>query len=126
MAETSIKIKLVRMGMDLYGENKKWDMGNYRVRPTMKDATECLIRDKDGVEFGGDFGFWEKNKTNNKAGDTLHWDFTYYDKDGQGWRYKKFDKYYDKHLEPTLANIKMMLEDIIGKKVELELEERSK
>lgn len=128
-----MNITLIRMGMDFYGDDTQWDMGNYRVRPTLNDVTECRIPLKDGGYIAGDFEFWRKNKTNNTHHDALHWDFTEYGtKNAEKYngviRFHGFDKYYtddhNKRLEPTLANIERLLSDVTGEQVKVTLERR--
>lgn len=126
-----MNIKLIRMGMDFYGDDTQWDMGNYRVRPTLNDATECRIPLKDGGYIAGDFEFWRKNETNNTHHDALHWEFTEY-KDDDAYscatRYHGLDKYHtddhSKRLEPTLKNIERLLSDATGEQVTVTLEGR--
>lgn len=119
-------ILLVKMGGDFKDGEYASDMGNYRLRPTLKDSTECKLSLKNGGYIAGDFTLWEKNKTNNTAHDSLAWDFTEYDtKNAQKYygacRFHGFDKYHtDDHAErlaPTLENIAKLLSDAIGEPV---------
>lgn len=125
-------ILLVRMGGDFHTGNESGDMGNWRLRPTLKDSTECKLPLKGGGFFAGDFLFFEKNKTNNTAHDSLAWDFTEYDTENAkryygACRFHEFDKYYtDNHaekLEPTLANIARLLGEAMGEPVTVRLAE---
>lgn len=117
------KIKLIKMGMNFYSGTETGDMGNFRLRPSTSDSTNCYIKLKEGGYIAGDFIFWAKNNTNNKDGDRLHMDFTKYDDDKEcDGRYKGFEKY-TKQLEPTLANIKMLLEEATGEQVKLTITE---
>lgn len=112
----SIKIKLIKMGMDFY-EGEKWDMGNHRLRPTLNEASDCYLPLKRGGYIAGDFTIWKKNKTNNKAGDRLAWDFTLYDELKQdSRRCYLFDKHTEP-VEPTLANIARLLGEVLGDEV---------
>lgn len=123
----SIKIKMIRMGMDFY-EGEKWDMENHRLRPAYDKAINNVTNDQclrlpDGKHYiAGDFMIWKKNKTNNKDGDRLAWSFTIYDEKLQdAKRCRLFDKHTEP-LEPTLENIKTLLEEVLGDEVELTLE----
>lgn len=125
-------VLLVRMGGDFHTGNESGDMGNYRLRPTLKDSIECKLPLKGGGYFAGDFLFFEKNKTNNTAHDSLAWDFEEYDTEkAQKYygccRFGGFDKYYaDNHaekLEPTLANIARLLGEAMGEPVTVRLAE---
>lgn len=128
-----MKIKLIRMGADFYDGEETGDMDNYRLRPTLDDATNCKLPLKGGGYIAGDFLFWWKNKTNNTKHDALHWSFTEYgtpfaEKHMGSAAYHGLDKFYTddhaKRLTPTLANIRMLLSEAIGEDIELELEER--
>ena len=119
-------ITLIRMGGDFYTGNEAGDMGNYRLRPTLNDATRCELPLKNGGYIAGDFMYWEKNNTNNTAHACLHWDFTEYgtdqaEKHHGACRFHGFNKYYSddhaKRLCPTLENIARMLSDVMGEKV---------
>lgn len=117
-----MKIILRKMGMDLYGGDEKWNMGSYRVRPMSNEMgnLEHNIVDKDGHKIGGDFQFFRGNKYHP---DALGWDFTDYGVDGEDSKaYRGLDDYFWHTLEPTLENIKMLLEHITGKDIELEWE----
>lgn len=122
----SIKIKMIRMGIDFH-EGEKWNMENHRLRPAYDGAASDWVDNQylrlpDGNYIAGDFMIWKKNKTNNKDGDRLTWDFTLYDEKLQD---AKCCHLFDKHtepLEPTLENIKTLLEEALGDEVELTLE----
>lgn len=124
-----MKIDLLRYGMDFYDEIEGCDMDNFRLRPAYSGSlgsgvSDLYIKTKDGHYIAGDFMIWEKNKTNNKDGNRLHFDFTEYDeKLENGKRYHGFDKYVKK-LEPTLANIEKLLSIATGQDVKVELEKR--
>ena len=124
-----INIKLVRMGMD-FREGEKWDMDNHRLRPAYDrnqtgGASDFYLKLPDGEHYiAGDFMIWKKNKTNNKWGDRLTWDFTLYDKQLQdAKRCYLFDKITEP-LEPTLANIERVLSEVLGDEVKVNLEPR--
>lgn len=125
-------ILLVKMGGDFYTGKETGDMGNYRLRPTLKDATDCKLPLKGGGYFAGDFHYWEKNKSNNTAHDSLAWDFTEYDTENAkkyygACRFHGFDKYYNEdhaeRLKPTLDNIARLLGEAMGEPVEVRLGE---
>lgn len=124
----SIKIKMIRMGMNFY-EGEKWNMKNHRLRPAYDGAMGGGVSDQylklpDGKHYiAGDFMIWKKNKTNNKDGDRLTWDFTLYDEKLQdAKRCYLFDKHTEP-LEPTLENIKKLLEEVLGDEIKLRLED---
>ena len=123
-----MKVKLIKMGMDFYGGDERWDMGNYRVRPYYDGAmgggvSDGYIKLKGGGYIAGDFEFWRKNNTNNKEGDRLHWSFTVYDDKLENGKYfHGFDKY-TKQLDPTLENIAKLLSEATGEAVTVRLAE---
>lgn len=122
----TVEIELMRYGMDFYTNIEDCDMGNYRLRPAYSGlsggTSELYIKTKNGHYIAGDFMIWEKNSTNNKEGNKLHFDFTEYDENLQnGTRYHGFDKYI-KSLAPTLENISKLLSVATGKEVTLKLE----
>lgn len=111
-------IELVKMGMDFYEGTETGDMGNFRLRPAYKRSSDHImnyyIKLNNGHYISGDFMFWRKNNTNNKEGDRLHMDFTEYNEKLENiGRFKGFEKY-TKQLEPTIANIKMLLDEATG------------
>lgn len=114
------QVKLIKMGMDFY-EGEKWDMGNHRLRvqvvnevPT-KNVGAITFKDKNGHIIGGDFQFHRGNKYHP---DALGWDFTDYGTDGEDSKaYRGLDDYFWHTLEPTKANIKMLLEHILDDEV---------
>lgn len=117
-----INITLVRMGMDFYDEDDKQasDMQNYRLRPRLSSSTSSVndwyLKDKHGHYIAGDFMFL--------CADRLNVDFTDYGtdmKDSKRYNRNVFD---DEDVAPTLANIKIWLEDALGEEVSLHLEEK--
>lgn len=119
------KVKLIKMGMDFY-DNETGDMGNHRLRvqviseiPTeAEQKTHTLaFTDKNGHVVSGDFQFFRGNKYHS---DALGWDFTDYGTDGEDSKaYRGLEGYFWYTLEPTKANIKMLLEEMLGDKVEI-------
>lgn len=114
----SIKIKLIKMGIDFH-EGEKWDMGNHRLRPAYDGAMSGEVSDQylrlpDGHYIAGDFMIWKKNKTNNKDGDRLAWDFTLYDELKQDARRCYLLDKHTEPVEPTLANIARLLSEVLG------------
>lgn len=122
------KIKLIKMGMDFYDDEdtRKSDMGNHRLRvqvineaPTdaEKKPGGICFTDKDGHVIAGDFQLYRGNQYHPTS---LGWDFTDYGKDGEDCKaYHGLDDYDWHTLEPTKANIKMLLEEILDDEVEL-------
>lgn len=119
------KIKLIKMGMDFYSD-ESGDLGNHRLRvqvvneaPTdaeKKPGCICFT-DKDGHVIAGDFQFLRATKYHP---DALGWDFTDYGKDGEECKaYRGLDNYFYRTLEPTKANVKMILEEMLDDEVEL-------
>lgn len=111
------QVTLKKMGMDFYGE-ETGDMGNFRLRPTING--DEYLKDKDGRYIAGDFQYHRGNKYHP---DALGWDFTDYGTDKNDMRaYRGLKKYFWHTLEPTLANIKMLLEEILGEEITLTIE----
>lgn len=120
------KVQLIKMGMDFDGEDKKWNMGNHRLRvqvineaPTdaEKKCGGISFTDKDGHVVAGDFQFYRGNKSHP---DALGWDFDDHGVDGEDCRvYRGLDGFFWHTLEPTTANIKMLLEHMLDDEVEI-------
>lgn len=122
-----LEITLMRYGMDFYTNIEECNMGNYRLRPAYTGSmpggcSDIYIKTRNGHYIAGDFTIWEKNNTNNKESNKLHFDFTEYDENLEnGTSYHGFDKYI-KTLAPTIENIAKLLSVATGKKVIVKLE----
>lgn len=115
MKGLKMKIVFVKMGANLDSEYSKIsDMKSYRIRPTLNGdsgSEGCHFKDKDGNYIAGDFmcGFNGK----------LQYDFTNYGKDNRWQDMKRYELPINAPLNPTMANIKQLLQMITGEKIEI-------
>lgn len=116
-----MKLFLRPIGVKIQPEdNVSGDMGYYSLRVQTWSGDEH-IQTKDGHRVMCEFMVMTKNTTNNKEGDILLWDIQELRKNGYEAYRSGDDGGMMRRLPATLDSIKIVLEELTGNDVELEI-----